>query len=114
MSANTLSQVISQKLVAFSFPQFDLRRAWIVLAAVVISLLVFYIYQIKEATKFGFYVFQYEKEIAMLSQENKNLEVNFSQNNSLANLENLLKRANYEKVSQMRYIHILEGQVAAK
>lgn len=80
----------------------------------ILSLLVFYIYQINEITKTSFAVSGYEQKISKLSQENENLEINFSQTNSLASLEDLLRNSNYEKIEKVYYLRILGGQVAIK
>jgi len=56
----------------------------------------------------------YEFEIEQIYEQNKDLEITFSQKNSLKNSENLLKDLNFEKVTKIDYIRILETAVAAK
>lgn len=76
--------------------------------------LIFYIFQVNEVTKASFFTSNYENKINILIQENKNLEIKFSQINSLANLEILLRDLNYEEVGKIHYIQILENTVVVK
>ncbi len=79
----------------------------------ILALLVFYIFQVNSLTN-GTYLGQScEKKLSQLSGENETLEVNFSKANSLTNIENYLQNQNFEKVSQVKYIYILESSVAA-
>ena len=77
-------------------------------------LLAFYIFQVREYTQAGFAISSYESSIAKISKESKSLELNFTETNSLASLETLLKMMNYENVSKIRYIRMTGSQVAAK
>ena len=54
----------------------------------------------------------YEKKIEQLTWENKILEVNFSKDDSLNNINNYAQ--NFEKVTKVEYIKVLESRVAAK
>ncbi len=56
----------------------------------------------------------YQRKIKELSQENKTLEINFFQANSLSTIESLVKNLNFEKVERIHYIQVLESQVVAK
>jgi len=56
----------------------------------------------------------YQRKVGVLSQENKTLEINFSQVNSLSNITNAINNLNFEKAGQVRYIQVLEGQVVTK
>ena len=79
----------------------------------ILALLVFYIFQVNTLTKETYLIQSCEEKLSQLSGENETLEVNFSKVNSLANIENYLQNQNFEKVSQVKYIHILESSVAA-
>lgn len=52
-----------------------------------------------------------EKKIKNLSHEDEILKIKFSQVNSLKSLESLVQNLNYERVSQVYYIQVLEGMV---
>ena len=80
----------------------------------IIVLLVFYIIQVDQLTRARFAVSSDKKEMAYLSQENKNLEIYCSQANSFASLDTLLESYDYIKVDKVHYIQILDEVVAAK
>ena len=94
--------------------KFNLRIVLVLSFIIIGFLLSFYIFQMIEVAEIGFSVSNHKKEIATLSQEDKNLEINFSQTNSLANLETILNKFNYEKVEKIHYIRVLGEQVAAR
>jgi cell division protein FtsL len=77
-------------------------------------LLVFYVFQVNALTAETNFIQSCQKKLSQLSGEKENLEVNFSKASSLANIENYLQTQNFEKVSQVKYIYILESSVAAK
>lgn len=79
----------------------------------ILVLLVFYIFQVNALTKETYLIQSCQKKLSQLSAENETLEVNFSRANSLANIEDYLQNQNFEKVSQVKYIYILESSVAA-
>lgn len=79
----------------------------------ILALLVFYIFQVNALTNETYLIQSCEEKLGQLSGENETLEVNFSKANSLTNIENYLQSQNFEKVSQIKYIYILESSVAA-
>jgi len=114
MNSYTQSNFISEKLIFFSFPKISLRTIQILVFVFVGFLLIFYVFQIHEITKANFSLLVYQKKIAEIARENKSLENNFSQSNSLAGLEAFLKNSNYEKVGRVYYIRMPESEVAVK
>ena len=74
----------------------------------------FYIFQIDKTAANGFLIENYEKNVAALSLQNENLEVNSVQFGSLENLELLVKNLNFEKTGKIDYIRILESTVVKK
>lgn len=109
---------MNHTLALNSFPIFkwriNLRVFWILSFVLITSLLVFYIFQINQIAKGTYLVKIYEEKINELLEENKTLEINSSQVNSLENLESLVKNLNFEKINKIYYIRILESQVVAK
>ena len=124
MNILTLNQPF---LIRYRFA-FNLKLFWLLVFALILSLLVFYIFQVNTLTRENYLIKNHQKEILKLSQEKENLEINFSKFNSLTNLENYLNNQNslnsqaslltginsWEKVSQVKYIRILENQVVKK
>ncbi|MBI2042353.1 MAG: hypothetical protein HYT21_01180 [Candidatus Nealsonbacteria bacterium] len=81
---------------------------------VIFLLLSLYVYQVQAYTQDGFVIARYEKQIEEISRTQKGLAINFSETNSLSNLETLLKSINYQDVGRVRYIQMTGAQVAVK
>ena len=95
-------------------PRVSLRVLVISGFVLVVFLLIFYVFQVTEITKANFFLSDHGKKIAALTQENKDLEFNLSQKNSLTNLEIVLKNLNYEETNKIYYIQLLGSTVAAR
>jgi len=94
--------------------KFSLKAFWILSFISIISLLIFYIFQVNSMIRETYLIQNYQRKIKELSQENKTLEINFFQANSLSTIESLVKNLNFEKVERIHYIQVLESQVVAK
>ena len=90
------------------------KLIWVLNFISILALLVFYIFQVNTLANETYLIQSCEEKLSQLSGENETLEINFSKANSLTNIENYLQNQNFEKVSQVKYIHILESSVAAK
>ncbi len=82
--------------------------------SLIVLLLSFYVYQVQAYTQDGFSISNYEKQIKEISRSQGELAVNFSEANSLTNLEALLKSVSYQEVGRVRYIQMTSAQVAVK
>lgn len=78
----------------------------------IISLLVFYIFQINSLTSQNYLLQNQEKRLAEMKKEREQLEINLAKVNSLANIENYSQNQNFERISQIKYIQILNTSVA--
>lgn len=94
--------------------RFIVMYFWIFSAIFIVSLLAFYLFQTNEMSKKHSLIKYYENEIGYISNQNKSLEITFSQNSSLKNLENTLEDLNFEKVTKIDYIRVLDTSVVAK
>ena len=90
------------------------KFSWISAVILIAIFLVGYIFQVAKITEAGFFISNYEKKIIELVRESKILESNFSQFNSLANLETILNNLSYEKVEKIHYLRVPGSQVVAK
>ncbi len=81
---------------------------------VLLALLVFSVFQINTYTKEIYLIKNYEKKLNQLTQENKILEINFSEVNSLNNISNYVQNKVFEKTNRVDYIRLLESTVLAK
>lgn len=82
--------------------------------ALILSLLAVCVYQLNRYTQEVYLIQNYESKIKQLSQENKILEINFSNTNSLKNITGFLQNQVFEKVGKVDYIYLLEGTALAK
>ena len=92
----------------------SIKLSWIFSAVLIVFLLVFYIFQVVRSTEAGFIISNYEKQITEFSRESKILNSDFSQLNSLVNLEIVLAGLDYEKIGKIHYLRLPGSQVAAK
>jgi len=93
---------------------FNLRIFIILLSGLIFFLLFFYIFQVNKLTSDNYLISSQEKTLADISKENKALEIDSNQVNSLANIDNLAKNFGFEKVNKITYVKVLEGSMAAK
>lgn len=107
-------QVLTQSIGSMVFPRINLRKIWLLGFILIVSLLIFYIFQISEIARVSFAISAHEQEAAKLFQQNKNLEISLFQRNSLFSLETMVNELNYEKVNKINYIRFINSQVAAK
>jgi len=105
-SSLSMSSVKRRKSIVMFF--------WISSAILIISLLAFYLFQTNEMSKKHSLIKYYEDEMGNISNQNRGLEIAFSQNNSLRNLEDTLEDSDFEKVTKIDYIRVLDASVAAK
>ena len=94
--------------------KFSLKTVWFLGFSLIVFLIGFYVFQISYITRASFSVASYEKQIAGLNREFKDLQLNFSDTNSLSGLEEVLVAKGYEKVGKINYIQVLESAVATK
>ncbi|MFH1451297.1 MAG: hypothetical protein ABIF89_01660 [bacterium] len=74
----------------------------------------FLVVQANAITKSAYLASEYENRIKELTDENGTLEGRLSRLNSLPNMEKLVQGSDYEKIEKVRYIRVMEAQVAAK
>jgi len=79
----------------------------------IIALLVFYIFQINALTGEKYLLSSQEKKLAEIKREAEVLKIDFAKANSLANIEIYFQNQNFKKISQVKYIRILDTSVAA-
>jgi len=92
----------------------NLKLFWGLILISIIFLLVFYVFQVNFLTRETYLIQNSEEKLKEITQENENLEIEFSKSNSLANLEKYLSNQNFEKASSVKYIKILESEVVTK
>ncbi len=90
----------------------SLKIFWVSGLLITLSLLIVCIFQLNAYTREFYLIQEYERNLGQLTQENKMLEINFSQANSLRNMGNYAQI--FEKAEKVEYIRVLESTVLAK
>ena len=80
----------------------------------IVSLLVFYIFQINNEVSERYLIEKYERRISEIIKEKQNLEINSFQVSSLENIIGLLEPLNFEKTDKIHYIRVSDRQVVSK
>ena len=78
----------------------------------IITLLVFYIFQINAFTGEKHLLNNQEKKLAEIKREAEILKIDFAKANSLNNIEIYFQNQNFKKISQVKYIRIPDTSVA--
>lgn len=105
---------MTQPLVGIINRRTNLKLFLISAVVLITVLLSLYILQISLMIKGTVLAEDCENKIGEITKQNKNLEIIFSQKNSLKITENLLEDLKFEKVTKIDYIRVLELSMAAK
>jgi len=90
-------------------------KSFLTITSILVSVLLsLYIFQGSAVAKGNALVEGYQSGIDEIGKQNKDLEIDFSRKNSLRDTETLLEDLNFEKVTKIDYIRVLEASVAAK
>lgn len=92
---------------------FSLNLKFILILNVIfiILLLGFYIFQTATLISQGYQIQNYQNKLNKISEENKNLEINFMKINSLENIDKKIQELGFERIDKVYYIQILESSV---
>ncbi len=86
----------------------------ILFVILIIGLLTFYVFQINIEVSERYLIRDYEKRITELSNQNKILAINSTQNSSLGKMAEIIASQDFEKIDKIHYIRILDTQVVTK
>lgn len=75
-------------------------------------LLILYAFLVNELTGGTYLIKNYSNKIESLSQENKNLEINFAKTGFLETVGQKAQELNFEKTTSVKYIQILDASIA--
>lgn len=78
----------------------------------VIFLLIIYIFQQNSLITTISLMQEYQKKIQLLTEENRNLEIVFAQNNSLFDLNSKVEELEFEKIKSIKYVKVVNDQIA--
>lgn len=80
----------------------------------IIFLSVLYVYQTNLEVSERYLVNESVRKISELSEENKTLEIASAKSSSLDKLAGLVDSSDYERITRIQYIKVLNGYVVAK
>ena len=106
------SHKMQSKISSIALPQINWKVICFTGFMACSFLLLFYIYQILDLTKGSYLVNFYEDQITQIAQENKDLEVNFAENDFLGGVLTKIQDLNFQKTTSVSYIQILDSSVA--
>lgn len=89
-------------------------RFFYLIFLLLIPLLVFFIFQINSVVSGSYQLQRYQKRIDELTGENKFLEVNSANINSLESVDSRVQELGFEKIDKIHYIQILESSAVTK
>lgn len=91
--------------ISFS-PRFSLRLILITTLFLIISLLIFYVFQVGLVVKGNYLIRNYTQEVKNLSMENEEMGIKVTQNLSLGSIEKEIQELNFVPVSEIKYIPV--------
>jgi hypothetical protein len=94
--------------------KFSWKAFWILSFILIATLLISYIFQINSLAEETYRIQNYQKKINQIAQENDNLLASSLKQNSLSNIETLIKDSGFERAQNIHYIEVLERQVVTK
>lgn len=91
--------------ISFS-SRFSLGLISITILFLIISLLIFYVFQVGLVVKGNYLIRNYTQELKNLSTENEGMGIKATQNLSLGSVEKEIQELNFVPVSEINYISI--------
>lgn len=89
-------------------------KTWFVISAVALLLMSgIYVYQVNDLVQNVYMRDQNNQQLTKLQKEIKRSKVVVSKNQSLTQVDKLIKEKGYEKVGQIDYVQVSDTQVAA-
>jgi len=112
LSFGRIQKNLQTKIDSIDMPVINWKAVCCVGFFMSLALLFFYVWQINDLTKGSYVINGYEKQISKLSDENKNLEVSFAENDFLGKALLKIQALNFQKTASVKYIQILDSSVA--
>ncbi len=94
--------------------KFGWKMFWTLSFILIVTFLISYIFQINSLAEETYRIQNYQKKINQIAQENDILLANSLKQNSLANIEALIKDSGFERAQEIHYIQVLGRQVVTK
>ena len=92
----------------------NIKLFWSFSCFLIVFLCVFYVFQNIQATQESYSILNNENKIKEITQENYNLEINLTENNSIKDIDELASSMSYKKTGRVYYIQLFNSIVAVK
>jgi predicted PurR-regulated permease PerM len=113
ISYSRIKKNVESKISSVSLPSINWKAICVVCFFACFSLLVFYVWQINYLTKGSYLINNYQTQINKLSNEKKNLELNFAKVSFLGQVQEKVNSLSFQKATSIKYIQILENSFAS-
>lgn len=110
---SAIQKKIKNKVKVAVFPKINWKIICFAMFFVCLSLLVYYVWQVRYLTGGSYMVNSYEKQIAQLLNEKKELEVNFAESSFLGQVQQKIRDLNFEKTTSVQYIQLPDNYLAS-
>ncbi len=117
MTTQSIAQAIPfSKILNLRLPKVKINFKLVLLLGfcLVLFLSVLYIFQVNRTVESGYLTRNYQSTLAKLIQKNKNLEVNLSKISYIENIEAKAVEMNFQRVSKIQYIQVLDSSLAQR
>jgi len=105
-------KTITKKASAISIPMIPWKTVSILAGAAAVALLVLYVYWVMQLTQGAFLIKNYNKELGVLSQENRALEADFAKANIGDTIVQRAHELSFQRSTDIKYLQIIEQAVA--
>ena len=95
-----------------NFPKINWKLVCFVMFSMCISLLVYYVWQVKYLTGGSYQVDSYEQQILKLQDQKKDLEVSFAESGFLGQAQAEIRALGFQKTTSVRYIQLPDNYLA--
>ena len=107
MTTLTLTrQAVQEKNRTVKFPRVAWKTLYLIGAALLLTMLVFYVYLVNQLTGGSYLIKNYHREISSLETKSKVLQTNFAESGFLGNVQEKMKELNFEKTTQVTYVQL--------
>lgn len=105
-------QAVQRKITAVSLPSINWKALCVAMAAFVAVTLVLYVYQINALTGGTYLIKNYNKQLAALTEKNKQLEGQFAQMDFLSTAMSQAQVLNFQKITEVTYVQMPNNSLA--
>lgn len=103
---------VQSNITSLSAKRINWKIVYVTGIGLSVSMLILYVLFVNQLTHGTYLIKSYEKEIYLLSEENRTLETNASRGGLLKQVMKKANELSFEKTANIKYIQILENSLA--